>query len=982
MRVRAWCALLALSLSLLLLLLRGASAGTAFAWHAERDLERESPYSVASLSRPSPANIGRYATRRLIDVEQPANERDLFECKTPSRELFDNFVRTYNRSFEAQNAATDELERLHLFAVSLKRAIMFNRVVQNAVLNASNYPADESERAPNSELGNYHFVEPVREVAPVTRASAASADLLLLRNSDQLVKLWYADITDCELGLIKYVLFDIFYLLDKNELALAYKVALENSEHLPLLSADGMQQLADILLVRLFDRFQGDAKMNQLFKWPLYMKKLAGYAYNRKQVSAPDYNARMSLVAFAYPHYFKDLKYNALAVNRTDDNVRAHNDHERFNKLLARQFASLGERNRRLAIFRHHWSLVNALNDEHRWQNLTTARDWTQARRDYTNKLAEDSVDYVRAASHGGRAAAQNSAAAAAKLVLFDATRADTALPGQPLRYKHTQFSDLTDAEFVAYLTNDYSLLANSKASIEFIETNFPVRPLDSSFRAELATELELRRLTAPVAGQLSSSSNQRPEANYQLARKVIDELIGEVGLPVGSVQVDNVGDAEIQPMFAKTIEFFGKTYAGATRPGAQYKPEQTALVDERTRRYEQFKQNYARFKAWFIKENWQQMDESQMVAMMRLADMSWHEIKLTLFKVCCLLDTQQQSGNIYDADAVDRMLAANATLDYMASHEFLCKPMAPKFTLQQPSDEDNARELNALELYYYYSVHFNKHHADADTFNKQFNVFRHNIDHIRKHSCARKLTLFRSLKTRRGDTLNTIDVLDARRSHTDDLNLDRYKYFSVPNLNAPKFAAETADGYAVLAEADEAAGQAPYERLRASSSSSSDSTRAGISYNRNSPFESLRAAPSRSGRLVDLSNGAPAAVAKRDLDERQQVTAKYRQNSIRNIYQLVMQRYRFCMRVVRQIELPPVDQLRQQCVRAAGPLADQVGASDALLSSPDALDAQQRQRLERQDQCAFYRHGLEPWSEGLIPQDSLSPQLIEKAHC
>ena len=884
-----------------------ARANNAPAWLLGRsasELERES-----ALASPVQLGAARFASQLFNGrplIEDSQQQVDLFQCVDPSRTLFENFLTQYNRTFRGDSA--DKLERLNLFVTTLKRTIMLNRIIQNEILNQTNY-----ELKP--EIGNYHFILPTgaQNVAP-----------------------WYADITDCELGLIKYIMFDIFYLLDKNEPALAYKVALDNSEYLPLLNEDGFEQLANILLIRLYDRFKGDEKMNQLFQWPLYLKKLAAYAYNRRQALQPDFNSKLALITYAYPSYFKDLKYNMPAINRTGDNLKAHQDHEKFNKLLNRKFSSRLERNRRLAIFRQRWTLVNLLNDDKRWQEATVQPDWLRAHQPDSGALGRS--EKLRA-------------------------QEDQVLDG---RFKHTQFSDLTDAEFVAFLTNDFSLLENSKESAEFIDANFPIRMLDEKFKGEIASELELRRMVQRKSAQQDTTDRRQTRESLELAKRVVDELISDVGLPIGSVVVNDINENEHYSMFRQISRFFNKPYAldranlvRNARFQSYQELSESDLSNERQLRYEQFKQNYGRFKAWFIKEGWQ-LDEGQLVAMLRLADMSWYEIKLTLFKICCLTEENLAS-----------LSSTNATIQYLGSNNFMCQQLNEPEGQRGNQDQDQARELAALELYYYYSVHFNKHHSNLDNFNQRFEIFKHNIDQIRRHSCTRGLTLYRSLKLKMASSLSTIDVLDPRRSYTDDINLDRYKYFTVPDLNAPESRVRSDRFDRLRVEPDEYSVERSGDGLSPS--------RAGVSYRREAFFSGLL--EKAEFRAVNQANLHPS-YAERLTNDAQNLNLsarKYQQNRISRIYDLVMQRYRYCMKTVQNIELSS-GQLRQQC-HSTGPLGDQA-ANGAIWNPDNQLNSANNLRLQQQDQCAFYQQGLEPWAEGLIKQDLLSAQLIQAARC
>lgn len=926
---------------------------------------------------------GRLPTGQL-ELEQ-WREQNLFQCDEPSRELFERFVRQYNRTF-ADSA--DKLERLNLFAVTLQRAILFNKVIQADILDPKNY-----QNKP--EIRNYHFIE-------ATNGPNAA--------------IWFADITDCELGLIKKSVFDIFYHIDSNDFAEAYRVAQLNKDFLPgLLSADGFEQLANILLLRLHDRFRGDAKLNQLFAWPLYLKKLAAFAYNQQQASQPGHRTKMALVAFAYPSYFKDLKYNLAAINRTGDNVRANREHERYFTKLQRQFASLAERNKRLAIFRQRWSLVEQLNgnqvpDEllaNRTRHASQLPDWLRVQHKWD--ASELPIEYNSSAplSDGW---GEPGAARSGRLLQAAGEREDEfgfsnqVANGRAGRhFKLTQFSDLTDLEFVAYLSNDFSLLGQNQDSADYLALNFPVRPLDARLRWELAHELEMRRSLVMATSELADSQaaaaagrgDSAPPARsgLKLAKQVIDSLISDVGLPIGPASLEGIQDDEFHRVFEKLVRAYQKPYA-AGEPNTvasfarlstveQQQVSAADLADERLRRFLVFKENYARFRAWMVKEAWQ-LDEAQLVAMLRLADMSWLEIKLTLFRICCLTPENLQS-----------LSAMNATIQYLGSnYDTLCHQMAPGASLGAPNQpagqasqqEQKKQEANALELYYYYSVHFNKHHTNQLEFARRFDIFRRNIEALRRHSCVRSLTLYESLRQKNPEMLSTIDVIDARRSHLDDLNLDRFEYFKLPasldgepgaRLDTDLVAAPPSPSGAYRDNRD-------YVQLEPS--------RASIAYKRDYFSSLLNPTPAGqpttpvarpyAERLVDL------------LQDANSYAQRYRANRADLVYELVMARYKFCLKNYENIDLHGTE-LRQQC-QANGPLGD--GAAKPLVgyhfSSLDDDDSavsgrlqlaptgQQQQQQQHRDRCAYYRQGLEPWSAGLIRQYEHSPELIRNARC
>lgn len=943
--------------------------------------------------------------------QQQAFGPDLFSCVEPNVELYRSFVRQYNRTFhdngeygddgDEQRKKAEMADRWDLFRSTLQRAIVFNRVVQNDVLNRTNY-----DNKP--DIRNYHFVEPLGLVNSNSRTSDELANQQVQHHQPIM---WYADITDCELGLIKHIMFDIFYLVDKNDLEFAYKLAKDNLEHLPLFNDDGFEQLADILLLRLYDRFKGDDKMNQLFQWPIYLKKLASFAYSRAQMNRPDFKTKLSLISYAYPSYFKDLKYNWAASNRTGDNIRANNEHVKFNAAHNRAFGNLAERNKRLVIFRQRWSLINQLNadgDSLGMSILNVQPDWLRVQSYYEQlepnaKLVQDGTEET---FFQPPTASQDTT----KVNLLPPRRA----------YNLTQFSDLTDQEFVAFLSNDFSLLDN-KQSADFIDRNFPVRQLDVDFKEEIALELELRRATLANLIDLDKQRDRQTAVGHQpglqLARQVLDELISDVGLPIGPVVVENIKELEVNNVFEKLSETFRKSYSSMSASLAANRQvasnaqlsgsgglsqasqlSETDLADERLKRYELFKSNYGRFRAWFIKEGWEPsspasagrqtiLTDRQLVGMLRFADISWLEIKLTLFKVCCLTPENLLS-----------LSSINSTLQYLGSNsDTLCQPISD-LSLQDEYVRFNSKneakktvqerqQLIAMELYYYYCVHFNKHHSSLEDFERKLLIFRRNIDSIRRHSCKRSLTLYESLRLKQTEYLNTIDVLDPRRSFTDDLNLDRFEYFRIPREGdgLDLAARRSADLIAV----------APRQQ-----SSSLGGRTGGITYRR-APFNDLlqqskQAGPAGKQELYPSLRSPIYSLAEKLLEHNEhdlnELQRKYAHYNVGKVYELVWQRYRYCMKATRNVELYRSD-FHQQCksktakfadlTRNPGALGSPVGDLISFEAEPTGrLTSSSSRPKQPEGQCELYRQGLEPWAEGLIKQDHRYTYLINDAKC
>lgn len=915
----------------------------------ERDQSLASPAQIGGAAqiyngRPFQQDVGDFLGGQLLQQQQ---RTDLFKCTDPNLGLFDRFSIQYNRTFGRGGSSL--AERQQLFETTLRRTIMLNRIIQNEVMNASNY-----QRKP--KIANYHFISPLGE--------------------DNFA-LWYADITDCELGLIKKILFDIFDLIDNNDLDIAYAVAHEKSRFLPLFDEDAFEQLANILLVRLYDRFEGDKKMFQLFQWPLYVKKLASFAYNRQQVSQPNFTVKLPLIRYAYPSFFKDLKYNQQAINRTNDNWRAHGEHEKFNKFLSRRISNIHERNRRLAIFRQHWTAINLLNDDKKWNNISLDPDWLRAQQ-YQPDLYSAKLQQPEDSGAGSSSSSDGQS-------LFAPSPSES-------RFKQTSFSDLTDAEFVAYLTNDFSLLENNQESAKFLDANFPIRALNPEFRDEIAAELEIRKLMQlPKLKQQQQQQDQSSSAvlqrrpTWSLARQVVDELISDVGLPIGPASVDNISEQEQYRVFNQIKNLFSKNYQPQAVRGGQI--SETDLIDEQQRRYEKFKENYGRFKAWFLKENWR-VDDNRLISMLRLADMSWQDIKLTLFRICCLTKP-----------VLDELSARNSSIRYLGSNDFMCLPLRhqsgdgisfannsgnqPRPTEQQQRQvvqSDDQSDKVALELYYYYSVHFNKHHNDMETFKRKFAIFRHNIDRIGWHSCTRGLTLYNSLKMKNFDSLSTIDVLDPRRSYTDDINLDRFKYFTIPDLSSSSTAGrdDSESGFDRLRDS-------PDRDYSFTSPSRAESSRASISYRREPFFTSVLEQTERQPNYPRKQADSFYNYAdRRTLHDQDYIKSaqKYRSLAAHRVYDIVMLGYSDCMKATRGIDVDIDDLTPRQCI-ADGSLGDQASSGFLMAGGQQNSPYSRRQELERQkDSCSIYWQGLQSWSEGLIKQDTLSAMLIQTARC
>lgn len=925
--------------------------------HQRKDqIERESQQNI-QIDEQTATNFFRTldrASSRSLGNQVSQSNPDKFPCVQISRELFEQFVKRHNRTF-AGNA--DKLERLNLYYNTMRRAIIFNRVVQNDILNWTNYDV-------KPEIGNYHFITPI--------------DTDLLGDND----IWFADLNDCELGMIKHILFEIMYLIDEQNFAGAYKMALDNGEYLPIFDAQGFKQISEILLLRLFERFKGDTKMNQLFQWPLYMKKLSSYAYNRLQVNQPNFKAKLALISFAYPNYFKDLKYNERAINRTKDNILVHDEHEQFNKLMRRKIANNKERNRRLVIFRERATLIRLLYESpNSWLNFTQQPEWQHLRKlNDLRRPIQDSSDTIREESSNGRL---SSSPYKARLRLIPLTPLDGSqrspgrgggsqsteiLDGSPIK---SQFSDLTDAEFVAYLTNDFSIIDYNKESMNFIEQNFPIRPLNHALRDEIAYEILLRRTIQEHLGSqvddfgLNSNdqfisqrdSTAQQQAPMRLARQVVDELISDVGLSIGKDSYNDISDNDQYETFSKISKSFHKVYSNShsrSRPSfPQFLPEidESQMLEERNRRYEQFKENYGKFKAWFIKEQWNIDNEEEKMFLLNLADMSWHDIKVTLFKICCL-----------DQNQLASLAADNSTLYYLASNYDMCRG-------SNIDSKISSEEFRYYVLYFLYSVHFNKHHTDLEVFHTRLSTFKANVMQIQRLSCQRSLTTYRSLKRKNLRTMNTIDILDPRRSYTDDINLDRFEYFSIPKLDGTKPAGRSD----VFNRPNNMVTEPPgFERLTVARNSLEQYKAMVSNPNKKSFFSIIL--DSNSNRDMNSKLRESSTIFQNMIDNSNQTTSTHR------VYDIVKQRYRVCLRTLKN-EDPDENYLRLKQCDPSGRFEDRATAPSwrADIGQPSLSH---RLMGQNGDQCGFYWMGLEPWSEGLLSQDDKISILIQTAQC
>lgn len=862
----------------------------------------------------------------LIDFNKYSNKQ-LQDCIEPSILNQESFFNELKRKFDD---SSDQLERKNLLNVTLKRLIFFNKLILTEVNNLTNY------QSLKSAIGNYHTIN--------------------AKN------VWYLDITDCELGLIKYYVFKIFHLLDKQMYESAYNLIEENNKYFPLSTATGFEQLANILLIRLFDRFKGDDKINQLFRWPVYFKQLAAYGYSRKQMLQPHYDSNLQLTAFAYPTYYRDIKYNFRAINRTHDNIDTHNEHEKFNLRLNRKFSDRNEKNVRYEIFRQRQTLISLL-----------TKDLNVISSNFTNN------EWVKAQQ-------ENAKLSATKQASNNAINNDIRI---------TRFSDLTDEEFVAYLNDDKSALLANPIAKDYLINNFPIEELTDSFRDEIAFELNLRLRLLKLNSIDAESMKETYNGNrLTIARQVVDDLISSVGLPMGFSNTDNQdtnggkSESEVEDMFRKVMHFFKKTYSSLInsrtnskllRVESRNELTESDISDERQRRQSEFLSNYPIISTWFKREGWLLRD-NDMVLMLRLADMSWPEIKFTLFKVCCL-----------DEVSLANFAQRNASIDYLSSNSFLCDDMSidwtntstSKFkTTTEPKDQtvkqtatpkqqqDTDTNLSALEVYFYYCVHFYKHHSNLDEFTERFNIFRRNVESIRQFSCQRSETLYNSMNYKLTDTLNTIDVMDPLRRYTDDLNLDRFEYFStIPGISSKNKADRT----------DSAIDKnilAPYEQTNRKQQTNFDGqllliplTRAAISYRREAFTYLISRQPSSSSEADTTRTQIGSTSLKRILDSYRNARdyRKYEENNGSSLYKLVVRKYVNCMKLSYDIDLDET-YVKQQC-QSFGPLADQIVSSQinwhANIFNSASLKARE------QDKCAYYRLGLESWSEGLTPQST-----------
>lgn len=874
-----------------------------------------------------------------------------FQCVEPTRAAFDQYARQFGRVIN--NRTTEILDRLQMFQNTLRRTILLNKIILNDIQNVSQFQL-------RPELANYHYITPSYGNNWV---------------------LWYADIDDCELGIMKYTMFQILYLLDDNNLSAAYEKALNKSSHLPLMSSQGFQQISEILLVRLFDRFQGDSSMNKLFRWPLYVKKLASYAYNRIEAQQPNFKTKLGLVSFVYPSFFKDIKYNTPAVNRTQDNIASHEDHEKFNRLMGRKLASNKERNKRLVIFRQRATHLRLLSElpqasEQYWNLGSGAAQMSRLRRIEPRVPSHTHRGYVP--PYDGF----NNEGAPRNLPLIEEqlNQQQDSFKSSSEQWR-SQFSDLTDEEFVAYLTQDFVML--DKDQIRFLEDNFPVKPLDQELRDEIARELLLRRT---IEQHWVADSNERilegtqPIAREQLktklapftlARQVVDELISDVGLPIGPTVVREIGENEHRSLFHRIGNMFHKIYGTFPSRDSSYpfdqpsylpQPMENDMAEERVRRFDQFTENLGRFKAWWIKENWQWDNNDQQLIMLRLADMSWVEMKVILFKLCCL-----------HPDELAQLAKHNVTLHYLASNSMLCQRLDNTEDLhnqgtvsdrlideRQTINPIQVDDLVALEVYYYYSVHFNKHHSDPASFNASFSIFRSNVDQIRRHSCARSHTLYQALRLKRNDMLNTIDILDARRSYMDDLNLDRFKFFTLPHDSLYKISNQANNNFANNQDSN-----LGFDRIKA----------AKLTNHWNSMFAPL-ARDQR--RMLSVQRESASRPSHLDLllgENHEYVlnSRNYNQLQAQHIYDIVKYNYQICNQLSGR-ELSQADLARKRCDGSRGSLADQ-----SVLSTFTNNDASW---TGSKNSCDWYWSGLTHYEQNLIKQSPELREAIESAKC
>lgn len=950
------------------------------------------------------ASLYNQANRwRVMDSHQGDSQR--YDCTEPSSELFEEFVRQYRRN-ELSNGTRDRFDRLVIFTNTVRRAILFNKVVAADLYNIS-------QAQVRTEMGNYYYIKP-----RVGRNWA----------------LWYADIDDCELGLMKSIVFNIIHMIDDNNLSGAYAKALNESQYLPLLSSHGFQQMAEILLIRLFDRFQGDSDMNKLFKWPLYAKKLASYAYNRQQASQANFKSKLALISFAYPAYFKDIKYNTPAVNRTQDNLIINEDFEYFNRLQNRKFANTKELNRRRVVFRQRITHVRLLSEEISPLNGASINNIDadgQSQRSSNDFLFDNNpqmarfrrLNEVRLPSklangyvpprEGYNNEGQRRHSANLQADSPDPRLSPIPLPSGKEQWR-SQFSDLTDEEFVAYLTQDFDQLDSDQ--VRFLEENFRIEPLNQEFRDEIAYELLFRRT---IQEHMVANGNHHNQINskqdliarlgpFSLARQVVDELISDIGLPMGPAVAKNFSEADVRDMFLRMGKINNKMYANGAiirqqqgqsnqlyiqnQPAYLPQPNEGDLADERLNRYEQFRSNFGRFKAWWLKEQWLSGSGSDLVdngdngdkqaTLLRFADMSWLEIKLILFKLCCL-----------NADELTDLARHNITLHYLASNnQYLCQPIASmdldqgqaiiseRLTLNEMNPNSNINVIQmqkpderlASELYYYYRVHFNKHHLDADSFSEAFTIFRANIEQLKRHSCLRSQTLYKALRLKRVDMMNTMDTMDPRRNYMDDINLDRFKYFSIPPLQQANNGHNNGVDF-VSVERLKNNNNNNNNNRRTSATSTNDFYR-HFAQDQNSMLNSMQEALTKPLYAVQFAEEQKNHIL---------FARNYQQHKANGIYNLVKDRYKLCVNMVTGIELGDLDLSRMRC-ETRGKLADKaIQPIDwpARLTTSNNFPA--NSAIPRNAaSCNYYYSGLDVWAQNLIKQNPEIAISIESARC
>lgn len=805
-----------------------------------------------------------HQTRRDGTLQASANKI----CIEPNREIYQQFVNIYNRSFADRY---DELQRWKLFDDSFKRTIIFNDILESAFT-----------RAPSPPIYMYSYIK--------------SNELL------------YPDINDCELAHIKYTITGIFDLIDKNEFALALHNLKQANKDYPLLSGEAMKQACHILLVRLHDRATEDW-IDKWFNWPKYFKKLAAYNYNQRQLqqlSRSGLASQLELYSFVHPKFYKDIRFNEASLNKTVENEKIHRDFKTVNVGKDLQISG-PEKTERIDLFRRRWTMARLINDK-----LTNSNQFSLLLNPTANQNYEESARASRLSSDC------ELSRSASNLVIL------------------TRFSDLSDQELVAYINDDPSYVKNNSRSVEYYK-QLGLVTLNNDTKLELVNEILLRR---------------KPNNNWSEEDKInfADQLISDLGLPIGSRVHSDRGDID----FYDVSRAFNKNYLLSTDP---YRLRQ-APEEETQKRRSIYMKNHPRISAWQLKENWNLTAEGK-IQMLRLADISWDEIKFTLLKLCCLNRDQMKS-----------LSNSNSTIRYLLSTQ-ICQI---DFTGASREQQDNQQNLRAMELFYYYLVYFNKHHQNHEVHLERFITFRKNLADMTKYSCERNVFLYHLLDSKKFD----MSMIDDKV--IDDINLDRFLYYDIESdkdVKKPK----PEDGGSWLSSIFGGGNSDSKSKNRDSPYSGREGTIFIHSQRFFEPVHDRKTFTEASDDFVQgnrYNNNGQRYPSERLVDDNRygsiikQNTIKNKDNQnvaidTSNVYNFVQNRYKLCvdMKIIEDSGSP-------QC----RPFASN-NESERQVEAPDYIDRQA-------DKCSQYRNGLDLYPNGLnsVKVSAESASLISRASC